>query len=71
MADGQAEPPITVRLRVEKRSRFSFIWLSSASQTVGTPALIVTPSDSNSWYTLLPSRCGPGNTSFAPTSAQE
>ena len=38
------------------------------SQTVGTPALNVTFSPSNNSYSDLPSRCGPGITSLAPTS---
>jgi hypothetical protein len=38
MAGGQAEPPMTVRLSVEKRSLFGPMWPSSICQTVGTPA---------------------------------
>ena len=38
-------------------------------QTVGTPALKLTCSPSNSSYRLLPSRCGPGSTSLQPTIA--
>jgi hypothetical protein len=38
IAGGQAEPPITVRFRLEKRSCLLWTWLSSPSQTVGTPA---------------------------------
>ena len=38
---------------------------------MGTPALNVTFSPSNSSYSDLPSRCGPGNTSLAPTSGTE
>ena len=37
-------------------------------QIVGTPALIVTRSVSNASSRLCGSRCGPGNTCFAPTS---
>src|SRR5690242_1195311 len=43
----------------------------SPSHTVGTPPLNVTFSDSNSSYSDLPSRCGPGNTTLAPASAVE
>ena len=46
MAGGQAEPPITVRLSVEKRSSLACMWPSSICQTVGTPAAKVTPSPS-------------------------
>ena len=67
IAGGQAEPPITVRLRVLKLSLFCLAWLISPSQTVGTPALKVTFSPSSSSCRDLPSRCGPGNTSLAPT----
>src|SRR5512139_1914283 len=41
------------------------------SHTVGTPALKLTFSASNSSYSDLPSRCGPGITSLAPTSGPE
>jgi hypothetical protein len=44
IAGGQAEPPITVRRRVESFSSLAFMWLITPSQTVGTPALKVTPS---------------------------
>ena len=67
IAGGQAEPPITVRLKVLNFSSFCFTWLIRPSHTVGTPALKVTFSASNSSYSDLPSRCGPGNTSLAPT----
>ena len=43
----------------------------NAGIPVGTPALKVTFSDSKSSYSDFPSRWGPGNTSFAPTSAPE
>ena len=68
IAGGQAEPPMTVRFRVERRRPFCFMWLMTPSQMVGTPALKVTRSDSNSACSDLPSRCGPGKTSLAPTS---
>src|SRR5687768_6689956 len=70
MEGGQAEPPITVRFRVENFSLFAPRWLSSISHTVGTPAESVTFSCSISSYTDLPSRCGPGKTIFAPTMVQ-
>jgi hypothetical protein len=47
IAGGQAEPPITVRLKVLNLRLFCFTYVSSPSQTVGTPALKVTFSDSN------------------------
>jgi hypothetical protein len=68
MVGGQAEPPMTVRLSVEKRSWLLWTWASSPSQTVGTPAANVTPSDSNSSNSDLPSSWGPGNTSLDPES---
>ena len=42
MARGEAEPPITMRLRCGSLSPFFSMWSSSASQTVGTPAVNVT-----------------------------
>ena len=66
IAAGTAEPPISVRLRVENRRPWAPRWLSIASQTVGTPAAIVTRSASIISYTDLPSSAGPGITSFAP-----
>src|SRR3954470_645963 len=69
MAGGQAEPPITVRLSVEKRRPPGFMWVRSICHTVGTPAAKVTPSASISSYTDLPSRAGPGNTSLQPVRA--
>ena len=71
MAGGQAEPPITVRLSLEKRKPAGFMWPSSICQTVGTPAAKVTPSASISSYTDLPSSAGPGKTSLQPVSAAE
>jgi hypothetical protein len=60
-----------VAFSVEKRRLFCLRYASSPSHTVGTPALIVTPSVSNSSKRLLPSRCGPGKTIFAPTMVHE
>src|SRR5581483_3501863 len=68
IAGGHAEPPTTTVLSVPKRSLFSFMYASSPSHTVGTPADAVTFSPSNSSYRLLPSSAAPGNTSFAPFS---
>ena len=67
IAAGTAEPPIKVRLSVEKRRPPAPRWFSIASHTVGTPAAMVTRSASISSYTDLPSSAGPGITSFAPT----
>ena len=64
---GIAEPPTAVRRIVVKRSLFASTCCSSASQIVGTPALIVTRSLSISSYRLAPSSFGPGSTSLAPT----
>jgi hypothetical protein len=68
IAGGQAAPPITVRRKVLNFSWFCRMCASKPSQTVGTPALKVTFSVSNSSYSDLPSRCAPGKTSLAPTS---
>src|SRR6267154_3253321 len=68
LAGGQAEPPTTTDFSVLHLRLFCFIWASSASHTVGTPALAVTFSASNSSYRLFPSRPAPGKTSFAPFS---
>jgi hypothetical protein len=46
MAGGQAEPPITVRLSVEKRSWPACMWPSIICHTVGTPAAKLTRSPS-------------------------
>src|SRR5512145_1825881 len=67
IAGGQAEPPITVRFIVENFRPLDSMNASNPCQTVGTPAEQVTFSASNSSYSDLPSRCGPGSTSFAPT----
>ena len=45
--------------------------MTRPSQTVGTPAENVTPSDSNSSYSDLPSSAAPGNTILAPDSSTE
>ena len=71
MAGGQAEPPITVRLRWLNFRPPCCIWVSSICQTVGTPAAKVTPSASISSYSDLPSSAGPGKTTLAPVSAAE
>src|SRR5262245_46816260 len=44
------------------------MYARSPIQTVGTPAVTVTFSASNSSYRLLPSSAAPGNTSLAPLS---
>ena len=69
MAGGQAEPPITVRFKVEKRRPPACIWPSIICQTVGTPAANETFSLSISSKIDLPSIAGPGNTSLAPVMA--
>ena len=46
MAGGQAEPPITVRFRVENLSLLPCTCPSSICQMVGTPAAMLTPSAS-------------------------
>src|SRR5881392_1133952 len=55
-----------VRRIVENLSPFASTWPSSPCHTVGTPAESVTRSFSNSSYSDLPSRPGPGKTSFDP-----
>ena len=60
---------MTVRLSVETRSPPCAMWFSRPSQTVGTPAAMVTRSPSIKSYTDLPSSAAPGNTSFAPVMA--
>ena len=67
MAGGQAAPPMTVRRIVENFSSCAWTCASSPCHTVGTPADSVTPSDSISSCSDLPSSPGPGNTSLAPT----
>ena len=69
MAGGQAEPPITVRLRVLNFRPWLRACVSSICHTVGTPAAKVTPSASISSYTDLPSSAGPGNTTLQPVIA--
>src|SRR5258708_16394238 len=71
IAGGHAEPPTTTCLSVLNLSRFCFIYARRPSHTVGTPALVVTFSDSNSSYRLLPSSPAPGNTNFAPLSGAQ
>ena len=68
IAGGAAEPPTTAVLRVLNLSLFCFMYASRPSHTVGTPAVVVTFSDSNSSYRLLPSSAAPGKTSLAPFS---
>ena len=70
IAGGQAEPPMTVSLKVENLRPFDLTWFSRPIHTVGTPALIVTPSSSNSRCRLAPSSAAPGITSLAPAAAQ-
>ncbi len=63
---GQAEPPTaTLRKRLGLRP-ISAILASSIIHTVGTPALIVTPSLSISSNTEAPSSLAPGITILAP-----
>ena len=69
IAGGQADPPITVRFIDENLSLFASVCASRPCHTVGTPAEHVTCSASNSSYSDLPSRCGPGNTILQPTIA--
>ena len=71
MAGGQAEPPITVRLSVEKRKPPCCIWPSIICHTVGTPAAKVTFSDSIKSKIDFPSMAGPGKTILAPVMAAE
>src|SRR3990167_1507610 len=71
MAGGQAEPPITVRLRVENLRLADCMCASIICHTVGTPAAKLTFSDSMSSKMDLPSMAGPGNTSLAPVMAAE
>ena len=71
MAGGAAEPPITAYFTVESVRLLAFMWFSRASHTVGTPAVKVTRSFSNSSCRLAPSSATPGKTSLAPTRAAE
>ena len=71
MLRGTAEPPtssIRSALRSHRSGSASRAW-RIAIQTVGTPAVRVTFSDSSSSSTLSPSSRGPGRTSPAPISA--
>src|SRR6476469_5122512 len=68
---GIAEPPHTTLFRCGSLRLFVAMWLSSISQTVGTPAVCVTLSVSNSSNTELPSSFGPGITSFVPIDGAE
>ena len=66
---GQAEPPMPTRRTGESPSPRASTQSSSPIQTVGTPAVRVTPSRRISPCRLSPSRRGPGMTSFAPAIA--
>ena len=63
---GQAEPPIMTRCTVTRRWPLARRCCSRPSQTVGTPAAMVTRSSFISPATDAPSRCRPGITSDAP-----
>ena len=54
---------------VEADFKFERVGVFPYSLEPGTPAEKLTVSDSNSSYSDLPSRCGPGSTSRAPTMA--
>ena len=47
MALGQAEPPISTRRKVESLRSFASMCDSSINHTVGTAAVMVTPSPSS------------------------
>src|SRR4030081_1632927 len=66
MARGQAEPPITTRLRKGSVPPVRSRCCSSASHTVGTPAVQITLRGFNSSYIEGPSSFMPGNTSVTP-----
>src|SRR5262249_3029655 len=66
IAGGQADPPITVRLIVEKRRLFVSVYASNPCHTVGTPAETVTFSASSNSYKDLPPSAAPCIISFAP-----
>ncbi len=69
MDGGQAEPPITVRVRL---GTFSLAFLSAPIRpchSVGTPAAQVTFSLLIRFFRLSPSRPGPGSTILLPTMA--
>ncbi len=70
MEGGQAEPPITVRLRLSSREPDFFAYPSSPSQIVGTPIASVTPWASINLTRLSPSSPGPGSTIREPDIAQ-
>ena len=57
---------MTRRLTVDSVLPVSSRCWSRPSQTVGTPAEMVTPSPSRSSWIAAPSASGPGSTSFAP-----
>ena len=63
---GQAEPPTTRRFTVSSRVPLERRCCNRPSQTVGTPAEIVTRSAFISSRSEAPSRCRPGITSVAP-----
>src|SRR5579871_1948070 len=68
---GIAEPPQTTNRRCGSFSLLAAMWLSSISQTVGTPAVWVTFSVSRSSKTEAPSSLGPGITSLVPIDGAE
>jgi hypothetical protein len=73
MPGGAAEPPM-IMLRTVDKSHLPGCWSSSAripSQSVGTPAAMVTRSSCMSSSSDSASRCGPGKTSLAPVSAAQ
>ena len=63
---GIAEPPHTTMRKCGSFRLLAAIWLSSISHTVGTPAVCVTFSVSNSSNTDAPSSFAPGSTSLVP-----
>src|SRR6478672_4090611 len=68
---GIAEPPHTTIRKCGSFRLLAAIWLSSISHTVGTPAVCVTFSVSNSSNTDAPSSFAPGNTSLVPIEGAE
>jgi hypothetical protein len=73
IARGGAEPPTVIVLIRERSQRPGFAsraWRIPI-QIVGTPALTVTSCSTNASRRLSGSRCGPGNTCFAPPRVQE
>ena len=71
MAGGQAEPPITVRVSVEKRSCSASCGPAASARPSARRPRRSPSRPRSARRPILPSSAGPGNTSLAPTSAAE